>query len=316
MFANKGDSVRKTVESSDAGRVGRSRKAPDFRDMIERDSDQIGTKLFYLLGMSRSDKIGQVGRFKERARRWDWNGHAFLLVTQKDEYVALRIMSTEVADSGARSRVPDAVLMERARKNVVRSPNGDVLITDIPMVNQGPKGYCVPATWERVLRYMGISADMYVLAMVGQTGVGGGTTTTAIAQGAANAVTDSGRKIEHISAKPDVSSLSRYIDRGLPIMWSMSSSAQFNERANRRKSLREAMDDPYRWRVFLADERRRLGPLKFDTGRRHTCMIIGYNKVTDEIAVSDSWGPQAAVRWISTEEAKQVDGGSFTVIGF
>ncbi|GDY18595.1 hypothetical protein LBMAG55_19180 [Verrucomicrobiota bacterium] len=51
------------------------------------------------------------------------------------------------------------------------------------MVNQGPKGYCVPATWERVLRYMGIPADMYVLAMVGQSGAGGGTSLSTLAAG-------------------------------------------------------------------------------------------------------------------------------------
>ena len=32
----------------------------------------------------------------------------------------------------------------------------NVVVTDIPMVDQGPKGYCVPATWERYLRYLGI----------------------------------------------------------------------------------------------------------------------------------------------------------------
>ena len=37
------------------------------------------------------------------------------------------------------------------------------------MVNQGPKGYCVPATFERVLRTMGIESDMYLLAMLGGT---------------------------------------------------------------------------------------------------------------------------------------------------
>jgi hypothetical protein len=36
------------------------------------------------------------------------------------------------------------------------------------MVDQGPKGYCVPATFERAMRTMGIDADMYLLAMVGQ----------------------------------------------------------------------------------------------------------------------------------------------------
>ena len=102
-------------------------------------------------------------------------GHAFLLAAPKDEYVALRILSVKSADEGGRSRVTDAELFARAKTRVDRRPNGDVILKDIPMVNQGPKGYCVPATWERAMRSMGVPADMYVLAMAGQSGAGGGT---------------------------------------------------------------------------------------------------------------------------------------------
>ena len=59
--------------------------------------------------------------------------------------------------------------------NVEKRANGDLVILNIPMVDQGPKGYCVPATFERCMRYMEIPADMYLLAMAGNTGMGGGT---------------------------------------------------------------------------------------------------------------------------------------------
>ena len=35
-------------------------------------------------------------------------------------------------------------------------------------------------------------------------------------------------------------------------------------------------------------------------------MIIGYNKATNEIAVSDSWGPSYAERWVPVEQMEQV----------
>ena len=104
-------------------------------------------------------------------------------MAQKDEYVALRIMSAKSADEGGKSRVPDSEIVARSKTRVERRPNGDVVLKDIPMVNQGPKGYCVPATWERVMRYMGVPADMYVLAMAGNSGAGGGTSVAAIAAG-------------------------------------------------------------------------------------------------------------------------------------
>ena len=57
----------------------------------------------------------------------------------------------------------------------VRYAGGDVYIEGVPMVNQGQKGYCVPATISRVLRYYGIDVDMHALALDMETDVGGGT---------------------------------------------------------------------------------------------------------------------------------------------
>jgi hypothetical protein len=45
-------------------------------------------------------------------------------------------------------------------------------------------------------------------------------------------------------------------------------------------------------------------------------LIIGYNKETNEIAFSDSWGERFIERWITIPEAEQVSQGRFYVIGF
>ena len=48
----------------------------------------------------------------------------------------------------------------------------------------------------------------------------------------------------------------------------------------------------------------------------HVCLIIGYNKLTGEVALSDSWGPSFAERWVTCEEAKDVSQDAFYVIQF
>jgi hypothetical protein len=260
--------------------------------------------------------MGNAQATREVVRRWNWNGHAFLLAAPKDEYVALRILSVKSADEGGRSRVSDAELFARAKARVDRRANGDVILKDIPMVNQGPKGYCVPATWERAMRYMGVPADMYVLAMAGQRGAGGGTSTAAIAAGAKAAVTSAYRKIETVSMKVDPGTVDKYIDQGLPIMWAMFSTNEYNEIANGRTKEREGMTDPAAWKKAVADARKGQKPLQPNRNEGHVCMIIGYNKQTGEVAVSDSWGPAYEVRWITGVEATQVSQGSMTVIGF
>ena len=60
------------------------------------------------------------------------------------------------------------------RMNVRRSQS-NVYIDGVPMVNQGQRGYCFPATIERILRYYGIDADMHALALMMGTKVEGGT---------------------------------------------------------------------------------------------------------------------------------------------
>ena len=47
----------------------------------------------------------------------------------------------------------------KIRDNVTKSPNGDVFIDNVPMVDQGQKGYCSAAVAERVLRYYGHTVD-------------------------------------------------------------------------------------------------------------------------------------------------------------
>ena len=318
MFANKGDGV--TISSKDAKDPAqiRAREAQikEFKKGIQDDAQGLVGRLTELFGKPAADKLGQGRRLSENARRWDWKGHAFLLVAQKDEYVALRIMASRVADAGGRSRVTDAELMARSKENVERRPNGDVVIREIPMVNQGPKGYCVPATWERVMRYMGIPADMYVLAMVGQSGAGGGTSLAALAAGARDTITAAGRKLESVSFKPEPAQVAKYIDRGLPIIWSMCSTDEYNQLADARTRARAAAPDAATWKKTLAESRKGQKPLKPDREQGHVCMIIGYNKETGEIAVSDSWGPQFEERWVLGSEATLMSKGEMLVIGF
>jgi hypothetical protein len=318
MFANKGDSV--SIGSKDAKdkakAKARDEQIKDYKKAIAADAKGLEEKLAKLFGKPVADRMGQGGKTSEVVRRWDWNGHAFLLAAPKDEYVALRILTVKSADDGGRSRISEGDLIARAKARVDRRANGDVILKDIPMVNQGPKGYCVPATWERAMRYMGVPADMYVLAMAGQSGAGGGTSVVAIANGAKAAVTGAYRKIENVSMKVDPSTVDKYIDQGLPIMWAMFSTKQYNDIANGRTKERQGMTDPAAWKKAVADGRKGQKPLQPNRNEGHVCMIVGYNKQTGEVAVSDSWGPEYEERWILGVEATQVSQGTMTVIGF
>jgi hypothetical protein len=57
--------------------------------------------------------------------------------------------------------------VSRARKNrLKKSSDGSVELVDIPMVDQGQKGYCVAAAVARVLQFYGIKSDQHELAQL------------------------------------------------------------------------------------------------------------------------------------------------------
>lgn len=64
---------------------------------------------------------------------------------------------------------------ETLLKNIKRSENGDVFIDNIPMVDQGQKGYCAVAAGERVLRCYGLNVDQHLLAQLVDASDQGGT---------------------------------------------------------------------------------------------------------------------------------------------
>lgn len=93
----------------------------------------------------------------------------------RPEFIRLR-----VARIGGKSSAPTATAATGVSKasltaNLKRAENGDVYISNVPMVDQGPKGYCAVATAERVFKYYGIPVDQHEMAQVADTGAGGGT---------------------------------------------------------------------------------------------------------------------------------------------
>lgn len=317
VFANKGDAVIYTTDETSTELKREAKKqSREYKRQITKDKSNLKEMLSGYFGNYTYDAYGQSAQTREKVLRWDYEGSAFLLAAPRDEYVCLRIMPVASADNGGKSRISDTEIRSRVQSRVEERSNGDVILKDMPMVNQGPKGYCVPATWERVMRYMGVPADMYILAMAGDTQVGGGTSMDSIQDGAKQAVIRAGRRIENKKIKIDPVNIARYIDKGLPIIWAMYSTQDYNQAIDSRSKDRLMMKDPKTWQASIAGARRLAKKFKRELDAAHVCMIIGYNKITKEIAVTDSWGPSYSERWATIEEASAVSQGYFQVINF
>lgn len=314
VFANKGDSFGAAGGGEEHFIKGKP--VPDGMDgvrlIMANDAELIGGKLSELLGTATRQRFGE-GESRVEVDRWDWAGHSFLLSHVPDEYVSLAIQTIEAADNrGNTARVSDAVVRERARGFIEKRDNGDVVISNIPMVDQGPKGYCVPATAERCMRFLGIPADMYLLAMAGETKAGGGTSVDLLLSNIGSDIKRKGRSFEIQEGELKMRDIRKSVDSGIPVIWALFSTKTFNDIANERSKARKESWESHKGIVAAAAADPSLTP---DSDTAHVVIIMGYNEETNEIAFSDSWGENYVERWITLPEAEQISQKRFYVIG-
>ncbi|MDF7806874.1 C39 family peptidase [Pontiellaceae bacterium B12219] len=305
VFLNQGD-IKLPPEQNGSRREINPDLLEEMAEKIEASGMRVHDVLKPVLGEPRRDTLGK-GNLREKVWRWDWNTHAIMLTMQEGKYAALRIMPIERAErAGRMEKLKENELKERMASCVERAANGDVLIGNIPMINQGPKGYCLPATYERYLRYIGIPADMYLLALAAGTGVGGGTTLYGMSDATGDLLSAHGRKSEYIGSMPEPNSIAEYIDQGLPIMWTFLSTPAFQAEVMKNTAQRNGKE--------LKLKKNNAGQAEDTQENGHICLIIGYNRQTSEFAISDSWGPRFAVRWVPASAMRYATSDRMSVI--
>ncbi len=194
-------------------------------------------------------------------------------------------------------------------------PNGDVLIKGIPMVDQGPKGYCVVASAERVMRYYGQKADENELAQIADTATKEGTSPKAMLnalkklsdrlhvktriledfdQKRLDTVFDAYDQCAKRGQRAPV--LNRYVDDFTKIIQQINPDILVEARTKnpsemdqffRTVQARVNKGVPPLWSVMIGLIPHGKDPDEFGG---HVRLIIGYNLKTNEILYSDPWG--------------------------
>lgn len=320
VFANKGDYGSKMGFGEDHFKKMHPKvELPkSLEEAIDFDTDLITKSLTDALGREPVKQRYGEKEDKREVLRWDYEDHSFLLSSLEGEYVSLLIVPTADADAKGKVKfVKDSDLRAKQLTNLVTTEQGDVYIDNIPMVNQGPKGYCAPATFERAMSYMHIPADMYLLATAATTQEG--TYTGLLAENCKRIIRSKARTIKDLKLDKDLKlkTVKKYIDKGVPILWQMRSLDGYNKAINKRSKERAQVTDFKQWAIDLQAEADELAPdlLELDE-KHHICLIIGYNEETQELAVSDSWGPAYELRWVHIDIAQAVTSSGGFVIDF
>jgi len=215
------------------------------------------------------------------------------------------------------------------RRNVVREANGDVVIKSVPMVDQGPKGYCAVATAERILSYYGLETDQHVMAQLAQSSADGGTSLGRMMAGLQTLGPKLGCRVrEQIDiGYGELESLAKRYDREAkkqgkpPAAWtppmidigrffdSMDKAILLDLKAKEADAKRlpakvkESIDKgiPLTWGVMLGLVPE--VPALPQAGGGHLRLIIGYNPQTKELLYSDSWGQGHELKRMSFDAA-------------
>lgn len=292
VFFNKGDSVKSGSKKSALSK----KLQREERTLIRQISRTAGASQGKFFGVN-----------KRRCRVWQCREAALVMEYQSREYMQLHVVPpAKVSDSRQKSDDQEIDRREfESTANLMRSDSGDVYIGSVPMVDQGSKGYCVPATLERCFRYYGVNeVDMHRIAAVSKTKLGGGTEINKSLSGIGSLLSRYNLRYENCGALR-LNQISKRIDKGYPVLWALYSSPEYMKRMRENNSKRAKMiaADPDNWKEFIKDQKR----IKKSEKGPHVCLIIGYNRKTGEIAVTNSWGRAGAMAWVPFRDAAVAD---------
>lgn len=233
------------------------------------------------------------------------------------EYIRLSIAPslTELEKGGA----ADAAAKKTLKSRLTKTDDGLVYIDGIPMIDQGDKGYCVPASVARVFAAYGMdSVDMYKMAAACKSSGKGGTSWDDMEK----ALLEIGRTY-HVkmiimmqvdpaswlkdynrqAKKADKDQIENFSDEELkkidPKALLAARSSKSSDVKKWFSMVSKTVDDgmPILWATIsgLYNDGTSVGG--------HMRLIIGYNSEKDQIIYTDSWGAGHERKEISAKEA-------------
>lgn len=323
MLYNKGDD----------GAIG----ADSFKKQIE----EARTTLDELTGVRGKVRRNNKSDSAVKLQAWEWkweNGVIRLEASStgsKSDFEAEFIRINAAADTKTLSSggVRDTVRRGELRDNIVTEEDGTVWLQNMPMVDQGQKGYCVPATLARVFSYYGMDkVDQHALAAVCDTS-DQGTSSLAIEQ----AMKDVCKKFRtkfividdyqtnHTSVVAPYNKIAKREDKELlskhgDVFGAADATILRKARAGKPTQITKWMKDikknidagsPVIWMVMLGIYPEEVALPQTRGG--HARLIIGYNLKKKTIIYTDSWGAMHARKTMPAADAMGMTMGRYII---
>ncbi len=202
----------------DAPKVDPSKSWNERKEEFDARFGELGDSLVptlsKALGKPKNISIGR-GDLRKRILQFQSGDLLVNLDMQERHLIAVVIQPAELFNRLMRVEGETLSSSAAARENVEKLENGDVRIRNIPMVEQGSRGYCAMGTLSMITRYYGLNLDIDSLAAAG--GYTEGDTKAPIGNIYSEAAKLARLRYDH-SRKFDFRETKRAINRGQPIL--------------------------------------------------------------------------------------------------
>lgn len=220
--------------------------------------------------------------------------------TTKPEFLRLKLAAPNQAD-WSMGKLAVGVQRMELLKRVTKTPEGDVYISGVPMVDQGQKGYCVAASCQRLFEYMRIPCDQHEMAKLVSVDAESGADIRTMQKSLAKIdgafkvtfkplvnpeLYYSGNGKRRVSDKEFLSLIKENVEKGVPLLWGL--------------ILGEKPEDPPL-------------PGSGQTRGGHMRMVIGYNLAKNQVIFTDSWGAGHELKRMALLDAYDVTMGLYSM---
>ena len=277
---------------------------------------------------------------KLKSWEWKWDVGIIRLETSSSgkkesfegEFIRLNMAATAKTLNAGGAR--DTVHKSELRGSITTEEDGTVWLKGVPMVDQGMKGYCMPATLARIFAFYGMDkVDQHALAAVCNSDAGGGTTTYAMERSMQDvckkfrtkfivledflsthkSIIEPYNKLAKREDKPTVSFQSDIFGTADAELLRKARAGKNSQVNKWMKDIKKSIDggSPVIWLVMVGIYQEEI-PLPQERGG-HARLIIGYNLKNKTIIYTDSWGAMHARKTMPAADAIGMTMGRYII---
>jgi hypothetical protein len=280
--------------------MGSKKAQKEFQSQFKTLEELLLKELAACFGPGRRGSVGKSKLLRSRVTEFSTGELVIRLFAEDDQLISLSILAEEAATKKLLT-IPEgqAGLIGRRKEvlqNVEKLPNGDVVIRNIPSVDQGGRGYCAMGTLTMLTRYYGLPINIDLVAA--KAGYREGDVENADVEAMYLSCAKEAKLRLKVEKDFDFRKAKKFILKGEPVIvgrkfdrvrddYHTTFAQQFSNNPTARLP-KPDRNERARWPSSIAGA--------------HASVITGFNDERDEVIFTESWGEAARNRRMHAEE--------------